>query len=75
MIPLENINNQTCFFPIWGPTEYKEMLSTKRSRQYIDIKIMINMLFECLSGGRSVFPLCCHGLYPQKELRVHIYLQ
>ena len=37
MIPLENINDQTCFFPIWGPTEYKEMLSTKRSRQYIDI--------------------------------------
>ena len=36
---------------------------------------MINMLFECLSGGRSVFPLCCHGLYSQKELRVHIYLQ
>ena len=41
----------------------------------MDIKIMINMLFECLSRGRSVFPLCCHGLYSQKELRVHIYLQ
>ena len=36
---------------------------------------MINMLFECLSGGRRVFSLCCHKLCSQKELRVHIYLQ
>lgn len=36
---------------------------------------MINMRFECLSDERSVCSLCCHGLYSQKELRGHIYLQ
>ena len=35
---------------------------------------MINMLFECLSRGRSVCSLCCHVLYSQKELKEVTYI-